>query len=363
VSVYVFLGSTMTHAEAKAHLDAVYLPPVSQGDVLRLLEDRPRAIGIVDGLFRTVPSVWHKEILVALERGVHVFGAASMGALRAAELSAFGMRGVGRIFERFADGTYEDDDEVAVAHATAEHGYRELGVAMVNLRDAIAQAIDQGLVDRSEGEALARHAKATHYTRRSLDALAHHAKTLWPAEKANALARLFASYGPSLKQRDAVEMLHAMGAFLATDPPAHHPATPVEPTAFLKALRAEALERKKPRRGLDEDASMAAAGVPLWALRKEALTQMLARGAAPTLGVVVSEEELDAVRRRFREGAHIDGAEGEAAWLEREGMTKEMLDTRLRDLVLLQKMEERWAHRVDAELPDLAAVLGAFVAR
>ncbi len=353
----------MTHAEARTHLDALYLPPVSQGDVLRLLEERPRAIGIVDGLFRTVPSVWHKEILVALEHGVHVFGAASMGALRAAELSAYGMRGVGRIFRQFADGTLEDDDEVAVPHATSEHGYRELGVAMVNLRDAISQAALAGVIDRNEGEALTCHAKATHYTQRNFDLLVRHAEKLWSKEKAASLGRFFADYGPSLKERDAAEMLRAMADFLATDPPPHRPAAAVEPTAFLRALQAEALERRSPRRAMDEAASRAAAGVPLWALRKEALTQMLAHDAAASLGVSVSEEELSAVWQQFRKGAGIESAQDEVAWLAREGMTREMLEQRLHDLALLPKVEERCARRVDVALPDFAAVLGALVSR
>ena len=66
---------------------------------------RPRAVGIIDGYFQQVPSVWHKEILWAMAQGVHVFGSASMGALRAAELAPFGMRGVGLIFEAYRDGS------------------------------------------------------------------------------------------------------------------------------------------------------------------------------------------------------------------------------------------------------------------
>ena len=50
-----------------------------------------RAQVIVDGSFQWTPAVWHKEILWAMGRGVHVFGAASMGALRAAELDGFGL--------------------------------------------------------------------------------------------------------------------------------------------------------------------------------------------------------------------------------------------------------------------------------
>ena len=36
-------------------------------------------IGLIDGFFENVASVWHKEILFALSEGVQVFGAASMG--------------------------------------------------------------------------------------------------------------------------------------------------------------------------------------------------------------------------------------------------------------------------------------------
>ena len=40
-----------------------------------------RRIAIIDGYFERMAAVWHKEILVALERGIAVWGAASMGAL------------------------------------------------------------------------------------------------------------------------------------------------------------------------------------------------------------------------------------------------------------------------------------------
>ena len=108
----VFIGPTLPIAQAREQLDADYLPPVRQGDVYRaVVRWRPRAIGIIDGYFHQVPSVWHKEILWAMAEGVHVFGSASMGALRAAELEQFGMHGVGDVFAAFRDRTIEDDDE------------------------------------------------------------------------------------------------------------------------------------------------------------------------------------------------------------------------------------------------------------
>jgi len=41
-------------------------------------------IGVIDGYLRWA-TVWHKEILWAMAEGIHVFGAASIGALRAAD--------------------------------------------------------------------------------------------------------------------------------------------------------------------------------------------------------------------------------------------------------------------------------------
>ena len=101
------------------------LPPVAVGDVLALARRRGVArIAIIDGYFERMAAVWHKEILLALERGIAVWGAASMGALRAAELAPFGMIGVGAIYRAFARGALVADDEVAVAHLPAEYGYR-----------------------------------------------------------------------------------------------------------------------------------------------------------------------------------------------------------------------------------------------
>ena len=87
MNVCVFLGPTLPVEEAARILDAVYLPPAAQGDVLMATDDGADVIGIVDGYFQGAPSVWHKEILWAMSRGVRVLGSSSMGALRAAELA------------------------------------------------------------------------------------------------------------------------------------------------------------------------------------------------------------------------------------------------------------------------------------
>ena len=58
-------------------------------------------IGLVDAIFGNVPTVWHKEILYAIGRGCVVYGSSSAGALRAAELHAYGMYGIGLCYRLF----------------------------------------------------------------------------------------------------------------------------------------------------------------------------------------------------------------------------------------------------------------------
>src|SRR3712207_5593379 len=101
MNAVVFLGPTLRVEQAREILDATYLLPVAAGDVWRALRTKPDAIGIIDGYFEHTPSVRHKEILLALARGVRVYGASSMGALRACETAPYGMIGVGEVFEAF----------------------------------------------------------------------------------------------------------------------------------------------------------------------------------------------------------------------------------------------------------------------
>jgi hypothetical protein len=129
------------------------MPPARQGDVWRALDQGATAIALIDGVFEHQPSVWHHEILDALAEGVPVFGGASMGALRAAELHRFGMVGVGQIFRWYASGEIIDDADVALLHADAEHGFRPLTVPQVNVRWSALQQLApksaQKLIDAS----------------------------------------------------------------------------------------------------------------------------------------------------------------------------------------------------------------------
>jgi len=239
--IFVFLGPTLAENRARAELDAVYLPPVSEGDVYRLWRRRPRAIGIVDGYFQHVPAVWHKEIMWIMERGVHVFGAAGLGALRAAELDAFGMRGVGWAYEAFADGTLDRDDEVAVKHGSAEDGYRALSEAMVNIRPTLQAAHDQGIISVATHDALTRNAAALFYPDRSWPGLLTAAEATGTDPAELSVLRQWLPTGRIDQQAaDAVAMLHEMRCFLASDPEPRQVTWSMANTARWEAVRRHA---------------------------------------------------------------------------------------------------------------------------
>lgn len=214
----VFLGPTLPHEEARAVLAAEYLPPAAQGDVLRAALRRPRAIGLIDGVFEREPAVWHKEILFALSEGVRVYGAASMGALRAAELDVFGMVGVGEIYRAYADGVLEDDDEVAVAHAGAEDGFRATSDAMVDVRATLAAAVAAAILEAGAARELESRVKTTFYPARLLEA------ALERGDAEHELFRAWLPHGRVLQKRqDALALLRRVASDLAAGLEPEHP--------------------------------------------------------------------------------------------------------------------------------------------
>jgi hypothetical protein len=172
-------------------------PPAGRGAILRAVADGAPAIGLVDGVYESEPAVWHKEILCALARGIPVLGAASMGALRAAECAAFGMIGVGGIFAEYANGTRTADSDVAVVHAPAELGWQPLTVALV---DAEATLADLRLA-AAERDRLLAAARALHFKQRSWDAIC--------AGRGDGLAERAAAM-PSRKSIDAAMLIHML---------------------------------------------------------------------------------------------------------------------------------------------------------
>jgi hypothetical protein len=158
--------------------------------------------------------VWHHELRAALASGIPVFGAASMGALRAAELASFGMIGIGQIFRWYRDGVLTDDGAVTLLHADAEHGYRPLTVPLVNVMH-VARTL-------KDGARLVRIAREIFYQRRT-----------WPE-----LWKRFGRRTPveDLKAQDARECLEAALALVKSKAP-RRAAEPLDVSSFVRRRR------------------------------------------------------------------------------------------------------------------------------
>ncbi|CAN5475975.1 hypothetical protein BH11MYX1_BH11MYX1_36440 [soil metagenome] len=206
----IFLGPTLAAAEVRL-ADGEFRPPAAVGDILALAlaKQRPARIALIDGYFERMAAVWHKEILLALERGIAVYGAASMGALRAAELSCFGMTGVGVIYKAFASGELTRDDEVDVAHLPAAQGYRAVSTALVDLRHGLDLAVKARAITATTRARLIELAAARFYRERTWPQLVADARAA-RLSTSKLEAWLAAAPVPSRKAADARLLLAAL---------------------------------------------------------------------------------------------------------------------------------------------------------
>ena len=203
--VVVFLGPSLELGTARPLLDAEYRPPAARGDVLKAVQDGARIIGLIDGVFFQECAVAHREILYALERGVKVIGASSMGALRASELDRYGMEGVGKIYEQYKTGVLISDDEVALLFDP--ESLKPLSEPLVNIRYNLEVAKERGILTNEAKEKILEVAKALYYPERSYEKL--QALAAGKVDQA-ALARFeafLANESRDLKREDAIEAL------------------------------------------------------------------------------------------------------------------------------------------------------------
>lgn len=367
MTAVVFVGPTLSREDLESAGDFSFLPPVAQGDVYRAAKRRPRAIGLIDGIFEGLPSVWHKEILWAMSQGIHVFGAASMGALRAAELHVFGMRGVGEIFAAYNAGSIEDDDEVAVLHGPPEAGYLALSEALVNIRATLAAARASGIVAEASRARLESEAKRMYYKIRTWDALLERAaETDIPPSDLAGLRDWLPAGRVDLKAADARTMLAAMRDFLANDPPpatvsydfewthmwdvattlsesARPGGTPIDGTVPADRLLDELrLDEAAYRRAYDD-----------------AFVRVLALREAERQHIVAGPESTRKALNRFRARFGLFRRSELDDWLADNGLSSRDFERLLQEDVRIDALKTRMRPLIEACLVDGIAMQGA----
>jgi hypothetical protein len=370
----VFTGPTLSPHEARTVLDAVYLPPVSQGDVYRAAQKRPLAIGIIDGYFERVPAVWHKEILWAMSQGIHVFGSASMGALRAAELAPFGMVGVGEIYDDYRTAVIEDDDEVAVVHGPAETGYQVLSEAMVNIRCTLESAESKGVLTALTRAALERLAKGLFFPERSYPLiLARGVECGLPVAELEAL-RLWLPGGQiNRKREDALAMLQMMRDHLSASPEPKQVTYAFEYTAICHQAWSSAgelhLDADSGAQTILPDAlldELRLDGEAYARARAAAAARFLALDAAQRLASALPTEALDDATRAFRSERGLLQPADLERWSREQHLGPDQFQRLMEDearIRWVQKVTEREAMRCLLDHLRAAGEYGRLLAR
>lgn len=202
------LYGTVTPGRRVADTEILCLPPAQQGDIARIVLQGATVIGLVDGRYEDVAAPWHKEILFALDRGVRMFGAASMGALRAAECAPFGMVPVGVVAERYISGDITDDADVAQIHGPPELGCLPLSEALVNIAATLKAALNAGALSPAEARLLSASARGIFFKDRTLQRVVEQAGVT--GSKADPMLDVLKTHWRDIKREDATALVGAM---------------------------------------------------------------------------------------------------------------------------------------------------------
>lgn len=362
MTVCVFLGPTLEREVAESSLAATYRPPVSQGDVYRATLDQVQTIAIIDGYFDRVPAVWHKEILWALNMGIRVIGAASMGAIRAAELAPFGMEGVGRIFEAFRDGVLEDDDEVAIVHGLADDGYRSISRAMVNIRATLDRAAGEEVIPITTRDVLVARAKEAFYPLRSWPMVLGAGRDAGlPAAELRALAAWLPANEVDQKRVDALLLLNGLAT--VAEKPQKPRRIPFEHTTYWDELRlANAATSGEPpdlntavleELRLDESLFLS--------MSQAALTRVLASDAAARAGFSAQGRALQRTADDFRRDRDLTKSVDASQWMTANDLTTTEFARVMEDEARLAWTWRTYSSVTRASLLDQLKVAGHYV--
>lgn len=338
--IIIFLGPSLPLHEAQAILDARYFPPARQGDLLSMaVQFKPKVIGLIDGYFMQTLSVWHKEILYALDQGITILGASSMGALRGAETAAHGMIGVGKIFELYKSGAVQDDDEVVLIHGPAEEGYIPFSIPLINLRITLEELAQKKLLEDEISSAFFKIAQSLYYPDRNFEKIAESAMQKgFSNELIVRVISCIQEHYIDQKREDAKFLLQTIKTLppIEKRAPQHNPRTPLFDIFYQQDRRlyfpaAELTPAKI--------AHYTALHHPRFTeVQFHAFNQMLATQFARILKIDVSAEEIEEEKERFYFGAKLFKDNERSEWLTRNHLTELEFTTLIEERAKARKL-------------------------
>ncbi|MFJ1730264.1 TfuA-like protein [Streptomyces sp. NPDC088254] len=235
-TTHVYAGPSLSASAVRRLLpDAVVHPPVRHGDLTTSRVGTGDRVVILDGQFFQSASVRHKEICEVIARGAAVFGAASMGALRAAELAGHGMTGSGVVYRLYSSGLLERDDEVALLHTEPDAGSRALTVALISVRVLLRRLTRHRRITPEDEARLLAAAERLPFTARTWRGILQEAEGVSRAA-ADVVRKTVA--GPSASWDIKTQDAHALLSRLAQASPRSAPRpAPVPTTVHVESWR------------------------------------------------------------------------------------------------------------------------------
>jgi hypothetical protein len=324
--VIVYLGPSLSLKRAKEILpEAIYRPPAKQGDILSdIVNVEPDYVILIDGEFRQNLSPWHKEICHAVQYPglTGIYGAASMGALRASECDIIGMVGVGKIYGWYRDGVTEDDSEVALSYTSRESDeglvYYPLTVPLCDIRAGMVhyqtEFPDQPIA--AESRRFFESMQKVHY----MDRTQQLCEQVWEN-------KLGASF-PHVPQK-AIDAIHVLQDFRTLKPEPIVNATPEDLTVYFNALydrdrRILINGQEVPQQHID---SYVLLHNPEWErICWDSSNQELALILCNALCVTVSVQEIERENQRFQGRCGIETISDFDHMLENNGWSRAEYD-------------------------------------
>jgi TfuA protein len=207
----IFLGPSLSHEKARKIIQADFRGPAKKGDLLRASGDIDDStiVCLVDALFlQDYPPSPIEVYQLMLNKNIKLYGAASLGALRAVELEKFGMIGMGKIFELYKKGKLTADDEVAVTFVEGEHQLQS--EAMIDIRFNLFLAHRMGIINEITKKIIAKVAKNIYFPYRNYTDILDQTEKQYPAISKD--LKSFRTYiiknRQSLKERDTIKLIN-----------------------------------------------------------------------------------------------------------------------------------------------------------
>lgn len=206
----VFAGPSLFEGKPGNPSPATLAPPIKRGDLTAV--EGYDVVVIIDGEFGQSDSVSPKEILTVIERGKTVIGAASMGALRAAELDRCGMTGVGWVYDYFRRQAVRRDADVALAYSAFD--FKPMSIPIVDVAYWMERTLAAGLIGRKERTVVLAAARKIFFAERTVERLMDSMRRAVGDNVVRSLLTFSGGRIPSIKSLDAQEAFR-LGVSLA----------------------------------------------------------------------------------------------------------------------------------------------------